>query len=55
MKNETGGSSVQIEVKIDSTCTEPKVIIQIDRMTEEIEAVLKRLTEASPGRPEHTF
>lgn len=39
---------MQIEVKIDSTCPEPKVIIQTDRMTEEIEAVLKKLTEASP-------
>ncbi len=39
---------MQIEVKIDSTCTEPKIIVQTDRMTEELEAVLKKLTEATP-------
>ncbi|MBQ7774401.1 MAG: LytTR family transcriptional regulator [Lachnospiraceae bacterium] len=39
---------MQIEVKIDSTCTEPKVIVQTDRMTEEVEAIIKKLTEAAP-------
>lgn len=39
---------MQIEVKIESTCTEPKVIIQTNRMTEEVEEVLRKLTEAAP-------
>ncbi len=36
---------MQVEVKIDPSCTEPKVLILTDKMTEEVSAMLKRLSE----------
>ena len=39
---------MQIEVKIDDTCKEPKMIIVTDRMTDEIHQLLKQLSENSP-------
>lgn len=36
---------MQIEIKIDSKLTEPKVIIMTDQMTEEIKALAQRLSE----------
>lgn len=39
---------MQIEIKIDSSCTEPKIIIMTDSMTEDIQTILKRLSESSP-------
>lgn len=37
---------MQIEVKIDPFCPEPKIIILTDKMTDEVNAALKRLSEA---------
>ncbi len=39
---------MQIDVKIDSTCAEPKVVVHTNRMTEEVEMLLKKLTEVTP-------
>lgn len=39
---------MQIEIKIDSSCTEPKIIIMTDSMTEDVQTILKRLSESSP-------
>ena len=39
---------MQVEVRIDSTVSEPKVIILADRMTEEVDAVLRMLSESEP-------
>lgn len=39
---------MQIEVKIDSSCTETKIIIQTASITEEINALMQRLSENSP-------
>lgn len=39
---------MQIEVKIDHSCVEPKIIIITDAMTEDINNMLKRLSEYSP-------
>lgn len=38
---------MQIEVKIDSACKEPKIIVLTDKMTDEIRRLLKRLSEDS--------
>lgn len=43
-----GGVRVQIEVKIDPSCTEPKVIIVADSMSEEIQSLVKRLSADIP-------
>jgi len=40
---------MQIEIKIDSSCTEPKLIVFTDKMTEEIQALVKKLTEETPN------
>ena len=37
---------MQLEVKIDSTCREPKVIILAASMTEEVQAILSKLSDA---------
>lgn len=39
---------MQLEVKIDSSCTEPKVIIMTASMTEEVSAILSRLSAHAP-------
>ncbi|MCI8497028.1 MAG: LytTR family transcriptional regulator [Clostridiales bacterium] len=36
---------MQVEVKIDSSYDEPKIVVLTSRMTDEIHAVLKRLSE----------
>ncbi len=39
---------MQLEVKIDSSCIEPKVIILTASMTEDVHMILNRLSEHSP-------
>lgn len=39
---------MQIEVQIDTSCTEPKIIVMTDAMTEEINDILKKLSEDVP-------
>ena len=39
---------MKIEVKIDSSCTEPKLILITDRITDEISLLIKQLTDDSP-------
>lgn len=36
---------MQIEIKIDSSCTETKLIVLTDRITDEIHTLVKRLSE----------
>lgn len=39
---------MQIEVKIDGDCKIPKVIILTDKMSDEIDALLKKISEETP-------
>ncbi len=39
---------MQIEIKIDSSCTEPKIIIQTASITEEVNTLMQRLSENTP-------
>ncbi len=39
---------MQVEIKIDEKCTEPKIIIVTDRMTDEINELVKRISEQTP-------
>lgn len=39
---------MQLEVKIDSACIEPKVVIWTAAMTEEVNTILSRLSEHAP-------
>jgi Response regulator of the LytR/AlgR family len=36
---------MQVEIKLDDTCTEPKVIIVVDELTDEINEIVKKLSE----------
>ncbi len=38
---------MQVEIKIDPACTEPKVIVVTDKMTDEVNMLVKRLTNDS--------
>lgn len=40
---------MQIEVKIDETCKEPKVIIVTDSMTEKVSDIIKKLSDTRSG------
>lgn len=40
---------VQIEIKIDSSCAEPKIIIMTASITEEVAQLMKQLSEESPA------
>ena len=39
---------MQVEIKIDVGCKEPKIIVLTDRMTDEITALVRRLSEEAP-------
>lgn len=39
---------MQIELKIDSSCNEPRIIIVTDSMTEEIKSIVDKLSESIP-------
>ena len=39
---------MQIEIKIDENCKEPKIIVMTDKMTDEINSVIKRLSDEQP-------
>ena len=39
---------MQIEIKIDSSCTEPKLILLTDKITAELQDLIKRLSEEMP-------
>ena len=39
---------MKIEVKIDETCPHPKVVIYTDHITDEVNSIVKRLSEESP-------
>ncbi len=39
---------MQIEIRIDSKCKEPKVILITDKMTDAINALIKKLSEETP-------
>ena len=39
---------MQVEIKIDSTCKEPKIIIYTDKVTDEINNLVSKMTERSP-------
>ncbi len=39
---------MQLEVKIDSSCTKPKVIILTEAMTDEVNDIVKKLSECGP-------
>lgn len=36
---------MKVEVQIDNSCTEPKVIILTDKMTEEVNQIMQRISE----------
>ena len=40
---------MQIEIKIDDTCKEPRIIVLTDRISEEINAIVRRLSEEEPS------
>ena len=39
---------MKIEVRIDEKCKEPKIVVMTDKMTDEINALVKRLSEEQP-------
>lgn len=39
---------MQVEIKIDSTCKEPKVIVYTDKITEEINALVQKISDETP-------
>jgi len=39
---------MKVEVKIDNTVTEPKIIILTDKMTDEINEVVRKISETEP-------
>ena len=39
---------MQIEIKIDEKCKELKIIVMTDKMTDEVNAIIKRLSDEQP-------
>lgn len=39
---------MQIEIKIEETCKEPKIIVITDKMTDEINTIIKKLSNQQP-------
>lgn len=40
---------MQIEIKIDNLCTEPKVIVMADKISEEVNLIIKKLSAEAPA------
>ena len=45
---EKGAKDVQVEVKLDKSAAEPKVIILTNQMTEEVHSLVQMLSESEP-------
>ena len=45
---EKGVKKVQVEIKIDASVTEPKVIVVANELTEEVNALIQALSESGP-------
>lgn len=43
-----GSEMMQVEIKIDGSCKEPKVIILTDKVTDEINEILRKISEEHP-------
>ena len=41
----SGGEKMQIEINVDESCKEPKVIVVTNRMTDEINEIIKKLSD----------
>lgn len=39
---------MQVEIKIDSTCKEPKVIVYTDKITDEVNALVQKISDETP-------
>lgn len=39
---------MKVEIKIDPACAEPKIVVVTDKMTEEISAAVRRLSDETP-------
>lgn len=39
---------MQVEIKIDEKCAEPKIVIMTEKITDEINELVKRISEQSP-------
>lgn len=39
---------MQIEIKIDENCKEPKIIVVTDKITDEVNCILKRISDEQP-------
>lgn len=39
---------MQIEIKVDENCAEPKIIIVTDKVTPEVKSIIKKLSEDAP-------
>ena len=39
---------MQVEIKIDSTCKEPKAIVYTDKITDEINALVQKISDETP-------
>ena len=46
---------MQIEIKIDEKCKEPKIIVMTDKMTDEVNAIIKRLSDEEPSEIYRVF
>ena len=48
LKAYEGGEEMKIEIQVDHSCKEPKIIVMTDQVTDEINRLVKRLSEAAP-------
>ncbi len=47
--NKQGVGKLQIEIKIDESCKEPKIIVVADKMTDDIHAIIQKLSDEQPA------
>jgi len=47
--SEIGGDTMQVEIKVDASCAETKVIIVTNKMTEDISELAKHISEQKPS------
>lgn len=47
-ENGNGGEKMQIEIEIDSNCKETKVIVVTEKITDDINALIKKIADETP-------
>lgn len=47
--DQQGGEAMQIEIKLDAACTEPKIVIVTNKVNDDVQRIMEKLKEEQPS------